>query len=77
MVNKMRAKFECVSVNDFGELKRATLSAVTTGNPEDQDFHKYTPCGSLEIDISKEGAADYFKPGKKYYLDFSEIENTE
>ena len=68
----MRTKFICSSVEDFGEQKQDHLSAVTGGSEENDSFNKFTPAGQFAISINKEGAMDYFKPGKEYYLDFSE-----
>jgi hypothetical protein len=41
------------------------------GEHEDNDFHRYTPSGSLEITISNPNLYGKFKEGEKYYLDFT------
>lgn len=72
-----RCKFHCGSVrkfmaNDHGQEKavyEAEFSAVYSGSPENEEFFKWTPSGSLKIGVYK---ADVFQPGKDYYLDISE-----
>lgn len=61
----MRAKFKCQSVQNFEHSKSAQLTAVYGNSEENKDFAKATPSGSFP-------AIDYFKPGKEYYLDFTE-----
>lgn len=39
---------------------------------ENHIFSKATPSGKLEMTITNEGAAAFFKPGMCFYLDFSE-----
>lgn len=70
-----RAKFKCNHVTNFGEYENASLHAVYAGdkNEEDNQFSKATPSGSLEITISNPAAIGFFKPGKDYYLDISEV----
>lgn len=73
----MRAKFVCRSITEVeGGSKEAKLSAVySEDTKENADFTKYTPQGELSIWISPETpAVNYFKPGKNYYLDFTEVE---
>ena len=71
----MRAKFKCESVNNFEHGQEVSLSAVQSSeNQEDQDFNKYTPSGTHTMMIDNPDARDYFIPGKKYYLDFTEAE---
>ena len=72
----VRAKFRVISVEDFGYTKKVKLSPVQADDiPENQKFHKYTPSGSLEMSIDNPPAADQFKPGKDFYVDFTEVES--
>lgn len=72
----IRAKFKCDSVTDFGNQKRADLSAVTNGSEENKSFAKFTPSGNLSISIDSETeASNLFQPGKEYLLEFTESEN--
>ena len=70
----MRAKFVCQSVTEFGwGNKSAELTAVSSGNPEDNQFSAATPSGQITINVDKDTPAkDYLVPGKKYYVDFTE-----
>lgn len=77
MSNKtIRAKFVCESVTENADgNKGVNLTAVTSGSEENKSFSKYTPAGNVYLNVSKEtDAADTFKPGKEYYLDFTEAE---
>lgn len=79
----LRAKFLANEVTDYGEQypgsvnKRVKLAAVYSHdrNTEDNQFSSATPSGSLEMMISNPNASDFFKPGKKYYLDITEAED--
>jgi hypothetical protein len=73
-MDQVRAKFVCNKVEDNPAYagKAVSLSAVTSGSEENKSFAKYTPNGNIQIWISYETqAADLFKEGKGYYLDFS------
>lgn len=69
----MRAKFSCVQVNQNAHSEEAFLNAVyADGQPENNEFNEATPSGQLKMTIDSSKAKGYFKPGKDYYLDFSE-----
>uniref|UniRef100_A0A6H1ZPB2 Uncharacterized protein n=1 Tax=viral metagenome TaxID=1070528 RepID=A0A6H1ZPB2_9ZZZZ len=72
----VRAKFKCDSVSpEFdGGSKIIKFSAVTEGSEENKSFWKYTPAGSLEMQIDNPPASSFFKLGKEYYLDFIEVD---
>ncbi|EJL66325.1 hypothetical protein [Flavobacterium sp. CF136] len=71
----VRAKFVCESVTNFEGSKTAKLRAVYGTAEENADFTKYTPNGSIEVNITNDAPADgVFKPGKNYFVDFTEIE---
>jgi hypothetical protein len=54
--------------------ERVKLSAVTTGpNEENKSWAKYTPLGSLEMQIDNPGAFEKFERGKEYFLDFTPV----
>jgi len=74
---KVRAKFECVGIEDQPdcESKSVLFSPVINGSDENKSFSKYTPSGSLNLQISYETeASNAFEVGKEYYLDFTEAE---
>lgn len=70
----MRAKFQCDSVTTTTWSEEAKLSAVYTGNKEDNEFAEATPSGQISITITNPAAKGFLSPGKKYYLDFTEAE---
>lgn len=72
-----RAKFQCNSVTDYVYGKEVALIVVYAPNgvnPEDRNFTKATPSGEIKMRIDNPEAAIQFKPGKTYYVDFTEIE---
>ena len=74
-MKKVRAKFECVGIIDHSdyESKSVSFSPVIGGSNENKSFSKFTPSGSLVLEISYETeASNAFKEGKEYYLDFTE-----
>ena len=75
-MDRVRAKFRCVSVNHMdGDSREIKLTAVVGGGPENQGFNKYTPYGNLEMTIDNPAAADFIEPGKEYFLDFTRVED--
>lgn len=44
------------------------------GEHEDNVFARYTPSGSLQMTINNPDLLGKFKPGEKYYLDFTKAE---
>ena len=71
----LRAKFRCDKVEKHsGEMIGATLSAVTDGSEENNDFNKHTPSGTVEMWVDNPKAEGFFKEGEEYYLDFSKAE---
>lgn len=77
-MSQVRAKFVCNQVTDTPEYeqKLVSFSAVVDGSEENKSFSKYTPSGNASLNISYETqAANFFKEGKSYYLDFTEAED--
>lgn len=68
----MRAKFQVYTVASFDGWEEVILRAVYSGTPEDNVFAKATPSGELKIQITNPAVIGILKPGKKYYLDFTE-----
>ena len=73
MTEKMRAKFRCQSNDGDGNSKTAKLTTEYSDSPEDNQFNEATPWGNIEIGIDKKGAMGFLKPGKSYYVDFTEV----
>ena len=67
----IRAKFKCDSVNVSNENENISLSAVTEGSIENEQWSKYTPGGHLTITISNPEAQGKIEVGKEYYLDIT------
>lgn len=74
----VRAKMECRGLGQSspsGAITRVDLGCVYSDKDktENAKFTKYTPWGSCEMGIDADApAAEFFKPGKKYYVTFTE-----
>ena len=68
----MRAKFRVEHVKHYSESEEAVMHAVYGGSPENNQFSVATPSGELRMHINNPAALDLLKPGKEYYLDFTE-----
>lgn len=70
----VRAKFHCVSNEKTSSTDEAgyiiKLFPVASGSKENEQFYKWTPAGSIDLNIVNEGAAVAFEVGKEYYVDF-------
>lgn len=73
MTTRVRAKFRCSSIEDFGMSKTIKLGAVYApdANGEDAGFTKATPWGEIKMTVDNPAAAVQFEIGKNYYVDFS------
>jgi hypothetical protein len=72
---KVKAKFRCKSVTDFGQQKKMEMSAVYGTSGENADFTSLTPAGELSIYIQSDAPASlFFEPQKDYYLTFEAAE---
>lgn len=77
-MNQVRAKFECVGIEDQPEFnqKQVDFTPVMDGSEENKSFAKFTPAGGAFLTISYETqASNFFEKGKTYYLDFTPAEN--
>ena len=63
----VRAKFYCFA-NEDGRIK---LSPVVSGSEENKSFYKYTPSGTIDLQIVNDEATKQFEVGKEYYVDFT------
>lgn len=78
MSKQVRSKFVCTGVQDFpeNENKSISFSPVVSGSEENKSFAKYTPSGSVLLNVSYETeASNFFEQGKEYYLDFTPAED--
>lgn len=77
----LRAKFTVLSIADYRPYKgykastRVTLSAQYSNTPEDNQFSEATPSGELEMTITTDTGREFFKIGKHYFLDFTEVQD--
>jgi len=73
-----RAKFQCVSIEDYGQSKKVNLSAVYEGslgdNVENRRFTQATPWGEIKMTVDNPAASCQFQPGKQYYVDFNPVD---
>ena len=71
----VRAKFKVTQVTEHeGALKTARLQAVTSGSKENEELFKWTPSASIDLSTMNPAAAEQFKPGREYYVDFTPVE---
>lgn len=71
-----RTKFIVTSINHYVGGREIKMGAVTTGE-HDKSFWKWTPAGSITVQLSDDAPAlGMFEVGKEYHVDFSKIEIT-
>lgn len=74
----VRAKFKVSSIKHVDwnpDVRVVELHAVTAdGIPENERYHKYTPNGTIQITIDNPPAAEAFKLGNAYYVDFTPVD---
>ena len=73
----IRAKFQVEFVTDYGNGNcaihlKAICDSVTEENAR---FTKYTPSGTMDFTITNPLVTAQMKPGKIFYLDFTEAAN--
>ena len=74
----VRCKFRCTQKVETqpGEFQ-IFFEAVTTGSPENENFFKWTPGGSLKMFTVSDHAAKTFEAGQEYYIDLTAAEEPE
>ena len=83
-MSKMRAKIQLHSVKQVLSTDGTVVAEELSGNPvcgsfgpngesEDNTFARYTPCGRVELTINNPDLMGKFKPGQKFYVDFTEV----
>ncbi|MDA3834399.1 MAG: hypothetical protein PF495_13525 [Spirochaetales bacterium] len=80
MLETVRAKFECISVTNYGKNigSQVSMTPVIGVEGDNKHFSDATPSGEFNMYISSGVPAEnFFKPGKSYYLDISEAKPTE
>lgn len=77
----MRAKMFVESITQRPDCETLKLHPVTTkpfgpnGESEDNTFARYSPSGELTLTITNPDLIGKFKPGQKFYLDFTEAKD--
>lgn len=67
----VRAKFRVDEVAQNVSGSTIRMSPVTSGSDENKEFFKWTPTGRLEMGTVNAAAAEQFKPGAEFYIDFT------
>lgn len=74
----MRAKLQIGSITQHGTSETVAFHAVAAssypadGSDEDNTFAKFSPSATLSITIANPALLGQFKPGQKFYADFTE-----
>ena len=70
----VRCKFKCEMNELLGDTSRIKLTPVFADeNQENKVFFKYTPGGSIDLQVVNPDAAKQFEVGKEYYIDFTPV----
>lgn len=69
----VRAKFKVTGIEQYIEGGHGTvkLAPVIGGSPENDDFYKWTPSGSIELGTINATALAQFQEGKEFFVDFN------
>ena len=70
----VRAKFKVESITSTENGASIELRPVISGSEENEKFFKWTPGGSIQMSTINEAAAEQFKPGAEFYVDFIKAE---
>ena len=70
----VRAKFKVETVTRNTSGASVQLVPVINGSEENKQFYKYTPAGSIQLSTVNAAAAEQFKPGDEFYVDFTKAE---
>ena len=72
----VRAKFKVskyeTSLNGSEELRTVHLTAVYDGSPENKEFFRWTPNGSIQIGMLNKAAWEQFPLGREMFVDFTD-----
>jgi hypothetical protein len=74
----MRAKMKVSKIEMFEGCEVLTMNAVckptgypADGSDEDNTFAMFTPTAELKMSVNNPALHGQFKPGQKFYLDFT------
>jgi len=69
----MRAKLTIESITSFCHSEKVKFNAMYSDNKEDNSYAEATPSATAEFYISNKALVGQFKPGQKFYVDFTPI----
>ncbi|MFC3834781.1 MULTISPECIES: hypothetical protein [Deinococcus] len=74
-MERTRAKFKVVGKTEGTDgTGNVSLQAVHAGSEENEAFFRYTPAGSINLNILNPQAMAAFEQGAEYYVDFTKAE---
>lgn len=78
----VRAKFKVQAITHrsaWGDGPHDTdeVELVAVSGEQNKSWSKWTPAGSIKLQINNPGALNQFKPGAFYFVDFSEAPASE
>jgi hypothetical protein len=65
---KLSAQSVTIEASTPNNYERVKLTAVTADSPVNKTWSKYTPAGSLELQITNPGAQGFIQAGKEYIV---------
>jgi hypothetical protein len=72
-IEKVIAKFQCLSVKTFHSSQEIEFMAVTSESPENKTWSKWTPSGNLKMTITNDELFGHFKPAQNYLITVSKF----
>lgn len=70
----MRAKLTVESVTLHEHTEQVKFRALYSQTPEDNTYASATPSAEASFSISNKALHGQFKPGQKFYVDFTAVE---
>lgn len=71
MIDKVRGLMTVESVLVTPYNKTVKLRAQYSDSPEDNTYAEATPSATIEMSVTHKAVADFFEPGKRFYVDFT------
>ncbi len=71
----VRAKFAVDSVTYTKDAGSVKLTPVISGSEENKQFYRWTPGGSISLEVVNLDAVRQFVPGNAVYVDFTPAES--
>lgn len=74
VVMRAKMRIDTVTKNEWSETLKLQAVYANTTNKEDNTFAEATPSATLELQITNKELHGRFKPGQKFYVDFTEAD---